>query len=74
MIPAKCGPCPFLTNACRTTEALAPAAPSSGCHKTADEARLPCESVDFKVYYGPRITCSRRTATRWVSPEERGVF
>jgi hypothetical protein len=46
----------LLTSACRTTGALAPAAPSPDCHKAADEARLPCESVDFKVYYGPWLT------------------
>jgi hypothetical protein len=63
-----------LTSACRTTGALAPAAPSSDCHKAADEARLPCESVEFKVYYRPLITCFHRTAARGVSSQKHGVF
>ncbi len=73
--PQNAGLCPGLTSACRTTGSCwLPAAPSSDCHKAADEARLPCESVDFKVYYGPWITCLRRTATRAVSSQETWRF
>jgi len=74
MIPAKCGLMSHLTSACRTTGALAPAAPSPDCYKAADQARLPCESVDFKVYCRPRITHRRRTAAREVSSQKHGLF